>query len=60
MGRVDLSNFRYHALRHQAVTRFFEMGRSIPEVALISGHRDTRMLMRCAHLKPEAVVIKLR
>ena len=59
MGRVDLSDFRYHDLRHEAVTRFFEMGLSIPEVALISGHRDTRMLMRYTHLKPEAVVMKL-
>ncbi len=59
MGRVDLSNFRYHDLRHEAVARFFETGLSIPEVALISGHRDTRMLMRYTHLKPGSVVMKL-
>jgi len=59
MGRVSLPDFRYHDLRHEAVSRFFEIGLSIPEVALISGHRDTRMLMRYTHLRPEAVAEKL-
>ncbi len=60
MGRTALPDFRYHDLRHEAVSRFFELGLSIPEVALISGHRDTRMLMRYTHLRPEAVAEKLR
>ena len=25
---------------HEAISRFFEMGLSIPEVAVISGHKD--------------------
>lgn len=57
--RAGLQELRFHDLRHEAVSRFFEMGLTIPEVALISGHRDTRMLMRYTHLKPEAVVVKL-
>jgi integrase len=57
--RAGLRDLRFHDLRHEAVSRFFEMGLTIPEVALISGHRDTRMLMRYTHLKPEAVVMKL-
>jgi integrase len=59
MERAPLPDFRYHDLRHEAVSRFFEMGLSITEVALISGHRDTRMLMRYTHLRPEAVAEKL-
>ncbi|AWN43377.1 site-specific integrase [Methylobacterium durans] len=59
MMRAPLPDFRYHDLRHEAVSRFFEMGLSIPEVALISGHRDTRMLMRYTHLRPEALAEKL-
>ena len=36
------------------------MGRvSIAEVALISGHKDPRMLMRYTHLKAEDVALKL-
>lgn len=59
MKRAPLPDFRYHDLRHEAVSRFFELGLSIPEVALISGHRDTRMLMRYTHLRPEALAEKL-
>jgi len=36
-----------------------EMGLSVPEVALISGHRDPRMLFRYTHLKAEEVEKKL-
>ena len=56
-GIVDL---RFHDLRHEAISRFFEMGLSVPEVALISGHRDFRMLQRYTHLKPETVALKLK
>ena len=37
-------HFRFHDLRHKAISRFFEEGLSVLEVALISGHRDPRML----------------
>ncbi len=36
-----------------------ERGLSLPEVALISGHRDHRMLLRYTHLRPENLVAKL-
>ena len=45
-ARAGLVDFKFHDLRHEALSRFFEMGLSIPEVALISGHRDVKMLMR--------------
>ncbi len=45
----------FHDLRHEAIER----GLSLPEVALISGHRDHRMLMRYTHLRPEKLVAKL-
>jgi integrase len=59
MGRVRLADFRYHDLRHEAVSRFFEAGLSVPEVALISGHRDPRMLFRYAHPRAEDIAKKL-
>ena len=49
---------RFHDLRHEAVSRFFEMGLSVPEVALISGHKDVRQLFRYTHLKPENLIAK--
>lgn len=35
-------------------------GLSVPEVALISGHKTPAMLFRYTHLKAEAVAEKLR
>jgi integrase len=59
MQQGSLVTFRFHDLRHEAVSRFFELGLSVPEVALISGHRDPRMLFRYTHLKPLDVGAKL-
>ena len=50
--KADIHNLRFHDLRHEAVSRFFEMGMSVPEVALISGHKDVRQLFRYTHLNP--------
>ena len=55
-GLVDL---HFHDLRHEAISRFFERGLSVPEVALISGHKTPSMLFRYTHLKAEAVALKL-
>jgi len=57
--RTGIADLHFHDLRHEAITRFFEMGLSIPEVALISGHKDFRMLARYTHLKAEDVASKL-
>jgi integrase len=59
-GRVGIVDLHFHDLRHEAISRFFEMGLSIPEVALISGHRDPRMLFRYTHLRAEDVGKKLK
>lgn len=57
--RSGLKDFRFHDLRHEAISSFFERGLNVPEVALISGHRDPRMLFRYTHPKPELVALKL-
>jgi integrase len=57
--RAGLQDLRLHDLRHEAVSRFFEYGLSVPEVALISGHRDLRMLDRYTHLRPERIARRL-
>lgn len=57
--RAQIRNLHFHDLRHEAISRFFERGLSVPEVALISGHRDFRMLFRYTHLKAEDVAQKL-
>ena len=57
--RAQLEDLRFHDLRHQAISRFFEKGLNVPEVALISGHRDPRMLFRYTHPRAEDVAAKL-
>jgi integrase len=59
-GCAGIGELRFHDLRHEAVSRFFEMGLSVAEVATISGHKDLRMLFRYTHLKAEDIVLKLR
>lgn len=54
---VDL---HFHDLRHEAISRFFEKGLDITEVALISGHRTLRVLMRYTHHRAARVALKLR
>jgi len=53
---VDL---RFHDLRHEAVSRLFEYGLNVMEVALISGHRSVHTLQRYTHLTPSQVAFKL-
>ena len=51
-----------HMLRHEGISRLFEKGLSVPEVALISGHKGSghKMLYHYTHLKPENVLDKLK
>ena len=58
-SRAGLPDLRFHDLRHEAISRFFELGLNIPEVAVISGHRDPRMLFRYTHLRAEELVDRL-
>ena len=56
--KAGITDLRFHDLRHEAVSRFFEMGMSVPEVALISEHKDVRQLFRYTHLNPANVFKK--
>ena len=57
--RAGILNLRFHDLRHEAISRFFESGLAMPEVALISGHKDPRMLFRYTHLRATNIAIKI-
>jgi integrase len=57
--RAGIADLHFHDLRHEAISRFFEKGLSVPEVALISGHRDLRMLLRYTHPMSEGILRKL-
>lgn len=57
--RAKIDDLNFHDLRHEAISRFFELGLSVPEVASISGHRDLRMLFRYAHATHASIRAKL-
>ena len=57
--RHGIEGLRFHDLRHEATSRFFEKGFNIMEVSLITGHRSLAMLNRYTHLKPENLLDKL-
>lgn len=59
-GHAQIATLRFHDLRHEAVSRFFELGLNTAEVATISGHRDLKSLFRYTHLKAENLVSRLR
>ena len=56
---AEIEGLRFHDLRHEATSRFFEMGLSIMEVSAITGHKDLSMLKRYTHLKAEDLALKL-
>jgi len=50
---LGIDNLRFHDLRHEATSRLFEAGLTIERVALVTGHKDWKMLRRYTNLKPE-------
>jgi len=57
--RLNIDNLHFHDLRHEATSRLFEKGLNPVEVATITGHKDTKMLMRYTHLRAEDLVGRL-
>lgn len=52
---LKIHDLHFHDLRHEATNRLFEAGMSIEQVALVTGHRDWKILKRYTHLRPEAL-----
>jgi integrase len=48
LGILDL---RFHDLRHEGISRLFEIGRTIPQAAAVSGHRSWTSLKRYTHIR---------
>ena len=57
--KVKIDDLHFHDLRHEATSRLFEKGLNPVEVATITGHKDTKMLMRYTHLRAEDLVGRL-
>jgi integrase len=48
---LGIDDLHFHDLRHDGISRLFEMGWSIPRVACVSGHRSWTSLKRYTHLR---------
>lgn len=57
---LGIVNLHFHDLRHEATSRLFEAGFDIPEVSLVTGHKDWKMLRRYLNLQPHQLVGQLR
>tara|TARA_Y100000310_G_scaffold27153_1_gene25831 strand:+ start:1025 stop:2047 length:1023 start_codon:yes stop_codon:yes gene_type:complete len=57
--RAGIDDFRFHDLRHEATSRFFEKGLQMMEVSSITGHKDLASLKRYTHLRATDLVKKL-
>ncbi len=49
--RLGIEGLRFHDLRHEATSRFFELGLNPMQVSAITGHKTIQMLSRYTHLK---------
>ena len=48
---LGIEDLRFHDLRHDGISRLFEMGWNIPQVAVVSGHRSWQSLKRYTHIR---------
>lgn len=58
-ARGGIGGLHFHDLRHEAISRLFERGLNVMEVAAISGHKTLAMLHRYTHLRAEDLARKL-
>lgn len=60
LDRAKITNFTWHDLRHEALSRLAERGDfSVLELAAVSGHKTLQMLKRYTHLQAEKLAKKL-
>ena len=48
---LGIEDLHFHDLRHEGASRLFELGRTIPQVATVTGHRSWSSLQRYSHLR---------
>lgn len=48
---LGIEDLHFHDLRHEGISRLFEMGLTIPQVAQISGHQSWQCLKRYTQIK---------
>lgn len=53
--QLGIEGLTWHDLRHEGISRLFEQGYRIEQVALISGHKSWSSLKRYTNLRPESL-----
>lgn len=48
---LGIEDLHFHDLRHEGISRLFEMGNTIPQVAAVSAHRSWTSLKRYSHIR---------
>lgn len=48
---LGIEDLHFHDLRHEGISRLFELGWTIPQVARVTGHRSWKSLQRYSHVK---------
>lgn len=52
---LEIHDLHFHDMRHEGTSRLFEAGFRIEQVALVTGHKDWKMLRRYTHIRPESL-----
>jgi integrase len=48
---LGIEDLRFHDLRHEGVSRLFELGNTVPQTASVSGHKSWGSLQRYTHIR---------
>ena len=57
---TGMEHLHWHDLRHEGISRLFELGLTVPEVKSVSGHATFEELERYSHATASQVMLKLR
>lgn len=56
---ANISDIRFHDLRHEGTSRLFEKGLNVMEAASVTGHKTLSVLKDYTHLNPKDIAKKL-
>ncbi len=54
--KAGLEGITAHTCRHEGISRMFEKGYGVPQVALVSGHKNWNTLKRYTHITAESLL----
>ncbi len=52
---LQIEDLRWHDLRHEACSRLAELGWTVQQIQVVSGHKTLQSLQRYMHIRPESI-----